>query len=75
MAVPTFATKGRRLKKLEMIRTYHCKACDRGFTPGPRAMPNKTYPLGELLEALTAYNQAFRLMKSANASPRAMATR
>jgi len=28
-----------------------------GFTPGPRAMRNKTYPLNEILEALTSYNR------------------
>jgi hypothetical protein len=30
--------KGRRLKKLETVRLYRCRACDRGFTPGPRAL-------------------------------------
>jgi hypothetical protein len=55
------ATKARRLKKLETVRLYHCGACDRRFTPGPRALRNKTYPLGEILEALTAYNQGHSL--------------
>jgi hypothetical protein len=45
---PKIATKGRRLKKLETIRLYHCHTCDRRFTPGPRGLRNKTYPLGEL---------------------------
>jgi transposase-like protein len=58
---PKITTKGRRLKKLETVRLYHCRACDRGFTPGPRALRNKTYPLGEILEALTAYNQGHSL--------------
>src|ERR1700682_6548620 len=58
-------TKGRRLKKLETIRLYHCRACERGFTPGPRALRNKTYPVGEILEALTAYNQGHSLEDAA----------
>ena len=35
---PKIATKGRRPKKLETVRLYHCHACDRRFTPGPRAL-------------------------------------
>jgi transposase-like protein len=62
---PKIAAKGRRLKKLETIRIYQCKACDRRFTPGPRAIRNKTYPLGEILEALTAYNQGHSLEDAA----------
>ena len=53
---PKIAAKGRRQKKLETIPLYQCRACDRRFTPGPRAVRNKTYPLGEILQALTAYN-------------------
>jgi transposase-like protein len=49
--------KGMRAKKLETIRLYRCKACGRTFTPGPRAMRNKTYPLNEILEAFTIYNR------------------
>jgi len=64
-ASPNITTKGRRLKKLETIRLYHCRACDRGFTPGPRALRNKTYPVGEILEALTAYNQGHSLEDAA----------
>ena len=55
------AAKGRRLKKLETIRLYHCHTCDRRFTPGPRALRNKTYPLGEILEAFTDWNQGHSL--------------
>jgi hypothetical protein len=58
---PKIAAKGRRLKKLETIRLYHCRACDRRFTPGPRALRNKTYPIGEILEALTDYNRGHSL--------------
>ena len=62
---PKIATKGRRLKKLETIRLYHCQTCDRRFTPGPRALRNKTYPLNEILEALTSYNQGHSLEDAA----------
>jgi len=62
---PKIAAKGRRIKKLETIRLYHCRACDRRFTPGPRAVRNKTYPLAEILEALTAYNQGHSLEDAA----------
>jgi len=58
---PKIAAKGRRLKKLETIRLYHCRACDRRFTPGPRALRNKTCPIGEILEALTDYNRGHSL--------------
>jgi len=30
---PNITTKGRRLKKLEIVRLYICRACDRRFTP------------------------------------------
>src|ERR1022692_3390994 len=58
---PKIATKGCRLKKLETIRLYHCRSCDRRFTPGPRGLRNKTYPVGEILEALTDYNRGHSL--------------
>lgn len=51
------APKGSRAKKLETIRLYRCRACGRTFTPGPRALRNKTYPLNEILEAFTIYNR------------------
>jgi transcription elongation factor Elf1 len=54
-------TKGRRLKKLEEVRVYQCRTCDRRFTPGPRALRNKTYPLSEILDALTEYNRGHSL--------------
>ena len=38
-----------------------CRACDRRFTPGPRALRNKTYPFGEILDALTEYNRGHSL--------------
>jgi len=54
-------TRGRRLKKLETIRLYQCRACDRRFTPGPTALRHKTYPVGQILEALTEYNRGHSL--------------
>jgi transposase-like protein len=62
---PKIAAKGRRLKKLETVPVYVCRACDRRFTPGPRAVRNKTYPVGEILEALTSYNQGRSLEDAA----------
>jgi hypothetical protein len=55
------APKGSRTKKLETVRLYRCRACGRTFTPGPRALRNKTYPPGEILEALTTYNRGHSL--------------
>ena len=49
--------KGTRAKKLETVRLYRCRGCGRTFTPGPRAIRNKTYPLNEILEAFTSYNR------------------
>ena len=47
--------KGARQKKLERVPLYRCRACGRTFTPGPRAVRDKTYPVNEILEALTQY--------------------
>jgi transposase-like protein len=58
---PAIAAKGSRRKKLETVRLYRCKTCGRAFTPGPRALRNKTYPPHEILEALTAYNRGYSL--------------
>jgi len=55
------APKGSRAKKLETIRLYRCGSCRRTFTPGPRALRNKTYPLHEILDALSTYNRGFSL--------------
>ncbi len=51
------ARKGSRAKKLETVSLYKCRSCGRTFTPGPRAVRNKTYPLNEILEAFTIYNR------------------
>ena len=58
---PRLAPKGRRRKKLETVRLYRCSSCGRTLTPGPRAVRNKTYPLHEILEAMTAYNRGYTL--------------
>jgi len=62
---PNIRPKGRRLKKLESVRLYICRACKRRFTPGPRGVRNKTYPLGEILDALTSYNRGYSLEEAA----------
>ena len=49
--------KGARQKKLERVPLYRCRACGRTFTPDPRAVRNKTYPVNEILEALTQYDR------------------
>src|SRR6202451_2154414 len=51
-----FIKTGTRRKKLEDIPLYRCRACGRTFSPGPRAIRNKTYPLPEILEAFTLYD-------------------
>ena len=57
--------KGTRAKKLETVRRFLCRTCRRTFTPGPRAMRSKTYPLNEILEALTLYNRGLSLEDTA----------
>jgi hypothetical protein len=55
------APKGSRTKKLETVRRYRCRSCQRTFTPGPRALRYKTYPLHEILDALSTYNCGYTL--------------
>jgi len=57
----TIAPKGSRVKKLETVRLYRCKSCGRTFTPGPRAVRYKTYPLHEIFDALSTYNRGCSL--------------
>jgi transposase-like protein len=57
--------KGTRKKKLEDIPIFRCRACGRTFAPGPRALRNKTYPLPEILEALTLYDRGNTLEATA----------
>src|SRR5271157_5548446 len=58
---PRLIKKGARQKKLERVPLYRCRACGRTFTPGPRAVRNKTYPINEILEALTQYDRGSTL--------------
>jgi transposase-like protein len=57
--------KGTRKKKLEDLPIFRCRACGRTFGPGPRAIRNKTYPLPEILEALTLYDRGNTLEATA----------
>jgi transposase-like protein len=57
--------KGTRAKKLERVPLYHCRACGCTFSAGPLAIRNKTYPLPEILEALTLYNRGSTLENTA----------
>jgi transposase-like protein len=56
--------KGTRKKKLEVVPIFRCRAC-RSLTVGPRTIRNKTYPLPEILEALTLYNRGNSLESTA----------
>jgi transposase-like protein len=57
----SIAPKGSRTKKLEKVRLYRCASCGRVFTPGPRAIRQKVYPLNEILDALSTYNRGYTL--------------
>jgi PD-(D/E)XK nuclease superfamily protein len=57
----SIAPKGRRTKKLEMVRLYRCASCKRVFTPGPLAIRQKVYPLHEILDAISTYNRGYTL--------------
>jgi hypothetical protein len=61
---PRPAPKGSRVKKLETVRLYRCRSCRRTFTPGPRAVRGKTYPLREILDAITTYNRGNSLAET-----------
>ena len=58
------SVKGTRQKKLERVRIYRCSSCGRRFTPGPTALRNKTYPVREILEAMTLYDQGYSLAET-----------
>ncbi len=53
--------KGARRKKFETVPLYRCRSCGRTFTPGPRAVRNKTYPIAEILDAITLYDRGHTL--------------
>jgi DNA-directed RNA polymerase subunit RPC12/RpoP len=57
--------KGTRKKKLEDVPIFRCRACGRSFTVGPRTIRNKTYPLPEILEALSQYDRGNTLEATA----------
>src|ERR1700722_19679198 len=57
--------KGTRKKNLEDVTLFRCRACGLTFAPGPRAIRNKTYPLPEILEALTLYDRGNTLEATA----------
>jgi hypothetical protein len=62
---PRLINKGARQKKLERVPLFRCRACGRTFAPGPRAVRNKTYPINEILEALTLYDRGNTLEETA----------
>src|SRR5579862_7775896 len=58
--------KGTRKKKLETVPLFRCRSCGRTFAPGPRAIRNKTYPLPEILEAITLFDRGSTLAETAD---------
>lgn len=62
---PRLTTRGSRTKKLETVPLFRCRSCGRTFAPGPRALRNKTYPVHEILDALTLYNRGHSLAETA----------
>jgi transposase-like protein len=57
--------KGTRKKKHEDVPIFRCRACGRSFTVGPRTIRYKTYPLPEILEALSLYDRGNTLEATA----------
>jgi transposase-like protein len=57
--------KGTRKKKHEDVPLFLCRSCGRSFTVGPRTIRNKTYPLPEILEALSLYDRGNTLEATA----------
>jgi hypothetical protein len=51
-------------EKLERVRILRCRSCGRCFTPGPRALLNKTYPVREIIDAITFYNRGYSLAQT-----------
>lgn len=62
---PRLIKKGARQKKLERVPLFCCRGCGRTFAPGPRAVRNKTYPINEILEAVTLYDRGNTLEETA----------
>jgi transposase-like protein len=53
--------KATRARKFGTASLYRCRSCGRRFTPGSRGMRGKTYPIVEIIDALTAYNRGYSL--------------
>ena len=53
--------KGTRVKKLETVQLWQCRACARVFTPAPAELRNKTYPLRVILDGVTFYNLGYTI--------------
>jgi transposase-like protein len=62
---PRLIKKGARRKKLEHVPLLRCRSCGRTFAPGPPAVRNKTYPINEILEAVTLYDRGNTLEETA----------
>ena len=63
--IAKITSRGTRKKKLETVRLFRCRSCGRSFTAGPRALRNKTFPLPEILEALTLYDRGYSQAETA----------
>jgi hypothetical protein len=48
------------------VPLYRCRACGRTFAAGPRAVRNKTFPIPEILDALTTYDRGASLTETAS---------
>jgi len=57
--------KGVRVKKLETVQLWQCRACDRRIHSPPVALRNKTYPLRVILDGVTFYNLGYTLAQAA----------
>ena len=55
------ALKATRNKKFGSAALYRCRSCEKRFTPGSTGSRGKTYPINEILDALTAYNRGYSL--------------
>lgn len=56
--------RGKRKKKLETVQLYHCKVCNKAFTP--KETKGKHYPLKVILDALSYYYLGYTLQATAD---------
>lgn len=56
--------KGTRKKKLEIVQLWRCTSCKRVFTPAPKELRGKTYPMRLILDGLTFYNLGYSLAQA-----------